>query len=98
MATYIMLGNYTEKGIGAIKDSPKRADAARELGKKFGVEMKTLYLCMGAYDLIAILEAPNTESVAKFILTLGAKGNVRTTTLEAFPEAQYRSIIGGLPA
>jgi uncharacterized protein with GYD domain len=98
MATYIMLGNYTEKGIGAIKDSPKRADAARELGKKFGVEMKTLYLCMGAYDLIAILEAPNTEAVAKFILTLGAKGNVRTTTVEAFPEAQYRSIIGALPA
>jgi uncharacterized protein with GYD domain len=97
MATYILLANYTEKGIGAIKDSPKRADAARELGKKVGVDMKTVYLCMGAYDLIAILEAPNTEAVAKFVLTLGSKGNVRTTTVEAFPEAQYRSIIASLP-
>lgn len=36
--------NWTEQGIRAIKDLPKRAKAARELAKKLGVEMKELYL------------------------------------------------------
>ena len=45
--------NWTEQGIHAIKDSPKRAKAARELAKKLGVEMKELYLTSGDSDLLA---------------------------------------------
>lgn len=96
MATYIILGNYTEQGIGKIKDSPKRLDAARDTAKKLGVTLKDFYLCMGAYDFVSIAEASSDESVAEFVLTLGARGFVRTTTLHAFPEAQYRKIIGAL--
>ena len=36
MSTYIVLVNYTDQGIRNIKDSPKRADAARKLAKTFG--------------------------------------------------------------
>ncbi len=59
--------------------------------------MTGLYLTMGAYDLIVILEAPSDEVVAKFVLTLGALGNVRTTTLKAFTEAEFGEIVAGLP-
>ncbi len=52
MSTYIMLINYTDQGIRNIKDSPKRADAARDLAKTFGAEMKDVYLTMGGYDLV----------------------------------------------
>jgi uncharacterized protein with GYD domain len=40
MATYILLVNWTDQGIKAIKDSPKRLDAGRALAKKFGCEVK----------------------------------------------------------
>jgi uncharacterized protein with GYD domain len=52
MSTYILLVNYTDQGIQNIKESPKRADAARKLAKTFGAEMKDLYLTMGGYDLV----------------------------------------------
>ena len=52
MSTYIMLINYTDQGIRNIKDSPKRADAARDLAKSCGAEMKDLYLTIGGYDLV----------------------------------------------
>jgi len=94
MATYVVLGNYTDKGIGAVKDSPKRLDATRDLGKGLGVTLKDLYLCMGAHDFVWIMESNSDENVAQFMLALGSRGNVRTTTMHAFSEAQYRKIIG----
>ena len=97
MATYISLVNYTDQGIRNVKDSPKRVDAAKKLLKTLGGELKDLYLAMGTYDLIIVLEAPNDEVMAKFALALASAGNVRTTTLKAFPEAEYRRIIAALP-
>ena len=97
MATYIMLINYTDQGIRNIKDSPRRADAARQALSDMGGEMKELYMTMGGYDLVVVAEAPSDDVMAKFALTVGSQGNVRTTTLKAFSEAEYRGIIESLP-
>ncbi len=97
MPTYISLANYTEQGIKSIKESPKRVDGVRVLAEKLGGRMGALYLTMGAYDLIAISEFPDGEAAAKFALTLGSMGNVRTTTLQAFGEEQFRDIVSHLP-
>lgn len=92
MPTYIALMSWTGKGIGAVKDSPSRLDWGRETFKKFGVEIKDTYLTMGQYDLVCIIEAPDDETFAKVMLTLGAQGNLKTETLKAFTEDQYRRI------
>ncbi len=97
MGTYIGLINYTDQGIRNVKDSPKRAEAARKTIRDMGGDMTGLFLTMGSYDLIAILEAPSDEVIAQFVMTLGAQGNVRTTTLKAFNETQFGEIIAGLP-
>ncbi len=97
MGTYILLANYTDQGIRNIKDSPKRAEAARKAIQDMGGDMTGLYLTMGTYDLIVILEAPSDEVVVKFVLALGTLGNVRTTTLKAFTEAEFGEIVAGLP-
>ena len=97
MPTYVSLINYTDQGIRNIKDSPKRLDAAKKLIKDMGGELKAVYLTMGSYDLVTVAEAPNDETVAKFVLTLAAAGNVRTVTLKAFPEAEYRKLVSTLP-
>ncbi len=97
MATYIILINYTDQGIRNIKDSPKRLDAAKKMLKSLGGEIKDFYLTMGGYDIAIVAEAPNDEVIAKFTLASGSLGNVRTTTLKAFPEPEYRKIIAALP-
>ncbi len=97
MPTYVSLINYTDQGIRNVKDSPKRLDAAKKLLKDMGGEMKAFYLTMGGYDIVTVAEAPNDETVAKFVLALASSGNVRTTTMKAFPEAEYRKLIAGLP-
>ena len=92
MPTYIALLSWTGKGVGAVKDSPSRLDAGREEFKKLGVSIKDTYLTMGQYDLVCIIEAPDDETYAAALLSLGAQGNVKTETLKAFNEDQYRKI------
>lgn len=97
MATYIILIDYTDQGIRNVKDSPNRLDAARQRAKDLGGELTQAYLTLGGHDLVAILELPDDEAVAKFGLSIGSFGNVRTTTLRAFAEDEYREIIASLP-
>lgn len=93
MNTYIVLGNYTDKGLAAIKNSPKRRAGIRTLLKKLGGKMKDFYLTLGGPDLVVVVELPNDETAARFALTVGSAGFVRTTTLKAFPEKDYQKII-----
>jgi uncharacterized protein with GYD domain len=96
MPHFVTLLRYTQQGIGKIKDSPKRLDAARKAAEKLGGKFDTWYLTMGKYDAVLTSEFPSDEAYAKFILSVGAMGNVSTQTLKAFTEAEYRKIIGGL--
>ena len=52
----------------------KAAEAARDLAKKLGVEVKHLYLTSGESDLVVFVETPNGDNVAKFALALGSLG------------------------
>jgi uncharacterized protein with GYD domain len=96
MSMYMLLCNYTEQAVRNMKDMPKRREAAREKAKKLGVEIKAAYLALGAHDLIIHVEAPDDEAIAKFVLSVAAMGNMRTTTVRCFPEAEFEKIIGGL--
>jgi uncharacterized protein with GYD domain len=96
MPTYISLLNYTEQGIKNIKESPARLDAARDLFATMGAQLKAFYLVSGRYDAVCIVEAPDGATLAKVMLTLGSKGNVRTETLQAFSEEEFRKITSGL--
>ena len=42
MPTFMVSMNFTDQGIRGIKDAPKRAQAASDLAKKLGVEVKHL--------------------------------------------------------
>ena len=96
MPTYVMLANWTEQGMRAINDGPKRVDAAKKSLEEMGGQFRSVYMTMGAYDLIMIYDAPDDAVAARFTLMLGKLGNVRTTSLKAFPEEAYRQIINTL--
>jgi uncharacterized protein with GYD domain len=97
MTTYIALINYTDQGIRNVKDSPRRLESARGALRDMGGDIKSFWMTMGEYDLVAVFEAPDDAVAARFMLILGGAGNVRTKTLKAFPEAAYRAIVASLP-
>jgi uncharacterized protein with GYD domain len=96
MTTYIMLINWTDRGARRADQAPQRLDAARAMLEDMAGSIRSVYLTMGGYDLVAIVEAPDDAVMARFTLQLGMLGNVRTQTLKAFPEKAYREIVASL--
>ena len=97
MPTFILTLSWTDQGIRGVKDAPKRSQAAKDLAKKLGVEVKQVYLTSGEHDLLIIVESPSGDNVAKFALTTGSLGNVRTRTARAWPETEFMKLISELP-
>jgi uncharacterized protein with GYD domain len=96
MATYIALSNFTDQGIRSVKDTTQRADAAKEAAGRFGAKMTQIYWTQGAYDIVAVIDAPDDESATTFALALGMAGNIRTQTLRAFSKDEMNGILAKL--
>ena len=97
MFTYIGLLNFTDKGIQSIKDSPKRAAAAQEAAKKFGVNLREVYWTMGEHDLVCVLEADSEAALTAFNLAIAMQGNVRSKSLRAFTASEMETVLAKLP-
>jgi uncharacterized protein with GYD domain len=97
MARYIILCNYTQKGVENIKQSPVRLDAAKKAFQGMGGELKEFYLVLGRYDMVVVADVPDDETAAKLALAIGSGGALRSETLRAFTEDEYRKIISALP-
>jgi uncharacterized protein with GYD domain len=97
MNTYIFLLNWRQPGIKGIKQAPGRLDEAKKTFKAFGGELKEFYMTMGRFDMVVVAEAPDDATCAKIALTIASVGDVRTETMRAFEEDDYRKIIAALP-
>lgn len=96
MATYIMLLNYTDQGIRNTKEAPQRIDAAKALLESMGGRFIAYYLTLGQFDTVIIAEAPDDETVAKYVMKVAGAGNITTTTMRAFDEAEATRIFQSL--
>jgi uncharacterized protein with GYD domain len=93
MSTYIVLASYTDQGIRNVKETTKRADAVREVAKKFGVTAREFYWTMGAHDVVVVFEAPDDASMTALGMTIGSAGNVRTQTMRAFSRDEMQAVL-----
>ncbi len=96
MATYLVLANFTDHGIQNVKDTAKRTEAYRALAKKHGCTVKESYWLMGQYDMAAIVEAPNDETMTTLSLSAASLGNVHGQTLRAFTACEIEPILSKL--
>ena len=93
MATYVILAKFTDQGIKTAKESPKRADAFKQMAKTFGVTVKDIFWTQGRYDIVAITEAPDELTGTALNLSLGGLGNIRTELLRAFSAEDMTKIV-----
>ena len=97
MPTYLCLLNWTKEGVEKVKDSPSRLDAGKKAFEATGCKINTVLLLMGQYDMAIVAEAPDDAAIARMTLALASKGSVRTETVRAFTEDEYRKIISSIP-
>jgi uncharacterized protein with GYD domain len=96
MPTYLIQAQWTDQGIRNVKESAKRLDVGKKKLKEMGGEIKAFYLTTGPYDMLAVVDVPNEAILAAHLLWLGSQGNLRTQTVKAFTEDEFRKIVGEL--
>jgi len=93
VSTYVLLLNYTEEGMRNIKYLPDHASAIRQAVEAGGGRMPLIYLVMGQYDLMAIIEAPSDEACASISLAVCSAGNLRSNTMKVFGEEDFDALV-----
>ncbi len=92
MPTYIVLMKLTDQGIRTVQDAPERIETSIKSLETLGGNINGFYATLGEYDYIACVDAPNEAIVMRFLLGLGAAGDVRTTTMKALARSEFEEI------
>ncbi|MEJ6846697.1 GYD domain-containing protein [Sinorhizobium fredii] len=93
MAHYVLLADFTDQGVKAVKDTVKRAEAFRQMAEKSGVTVQALFWTLGQYDVVVVAEAPDDNTATALSLSVASLGNVRTQTLKAFDAEEMKKIL-----
>ena len=98
MPTFICFLNWTDQGAKTAKDSGKRYQASKAMAEKLGGKLLSAYVTTGQYDVVATVDMPSGEAMAKFAMAISASGNARTTTVRAFPVEEFAKLAADVPA
>ena len=93
MMTYVVFATFTDQGVKNANNSPKRAEAFKQMAKTFGVTVKDIFWTQGRYDIVTVVEAPDELSATALNLSLSALGNIRTESLRAFSSEDMMKIV-----
>lgn len=93
MATFTVLGKFTDQGIRTVTETTHRAEAVEVAARKMGVTVKSIQWTLGEFDLVCQFEAPDAQTVTAFGLMIGMQGNVRTQTLPTFSRDEMNAIL-----
>ena len=97
MPTYVTLMKFTEQGSKDLKGAPRRIESAIKVWELMGGKLLAAYFLMGEYDYVAITESPSDETAVTASLAVCAREHVKTTTLRAFPIAEFAKLVNSLP-
>src|SRR5260370_9436066 len=93
MATYVTLYNFTDQGIKNIKDTVKRAEAAKKAGAAMGATVKEVLWTLGQYDISLITEAPAELAGGAPALTTLKQAHYRGQAPRAFTAGETPTIL-----
>lgn len=97
MQRFLATLKFTEQGIQHIKDTCRRTDAFKEAARQMGARVRDIYWTLGAFDGIAVIDAPDEETATAVMLYVGSKGNVQTQTTRAYSAGEMHEILSKLP-
>jgi uncharacterized protein with GYD domain len=72
---------------------PDRVTQITDLFEEMGGKILGIYLTMGHYDQVALLEAPDDETVARFAVLIAGRGNATSETLRCFSMDELRNLL-----
>ncbi|MGE4358123.1 MAG: GYD domain-containing protein [Candidatus Omnitrophota bacterium] len=92
MAKFLMLGKYTLEGIKGI--SKERTNKGVELIEKAGGKVEKMYVLLGEYDLVFLVDFPDNASAIKTSVELTKLTGIGFTTCPAISVEEFDKLVG----
>ena len=83
MAIYILLSRLSQQGVATLKSNPDRLREVNRDVEELGAKVLHQWALVGPYDFVNIVEAPDTATIARVSVALGARGSTKIQTLPA---------------
>ena len=96
MSDYVLLFQYTDRGIRNVVDTIKRAADAKQMASRFGVRIVGFLGTMGKYDGVMVAQAPSEDAIAAFSSSTSDTDDFKTKVLRAFQISEYDSVLSAL--
>jgi uncharacterized protein with GYD domain len=83
MPTYILLSRLTSQGVQTLKSNPDRLRQVNQDVEELGCRVLHQWATLGEFDFINVVEAPDTQTIARVSVALASRGSTRIETLPA---------------
>ena len=94
MPKYLALFSYSDSAMAAMIETPAdREPAVQRVLESVGARLETMYWMFGADDGMAVIEAPDSVTMAGISSAIRSTGTVRSETHELFSTADIRRIL-----
>jgi uncharacterized protein with GYD domain len=94
MPKYLALFSYSDAAMAAMIENPAdREPAVQQVLESVGARLETMYWMFGAHDGIAVVEAPDSLTMAAISAAIRSTGTVRSETHELFSTADVQHIL-----
>jgi uncharacterized protein with GYD domain len=93
MSKYFVQVGYTAEAWAAMSRGPQRVvERVQASAEALGGSIESLYFCFGDYDLMGVVDFPDSRGVAAWSMAVSSGGDVRafkTTTLLSIEEGLH---------
>jgi uncharacterized protein with GYD domain len=83
MPIYILLSRLSTQGVQTLKANPDRLREVNKDVEELGARVLYQWATLGEWDFVNVVEAPDTQTIARVSIALGARGSTRIETLPA---------------
>jgi uncharacterized protein with GYD domain len=94
MPLFLMFSTLTDEGRKTVRNNPERIEEVNREIENMGAYVIAQYACLGQYDFINLIEAPDNDAIARVSIELGARGTVQIMTLPAVPIQEFIEGVG----
>ena len=89
MPIYILLSSLSTQGVQTLKANPDRLREVNRDVEELGARVLHQWATLGVVDFVSVVEAPDTATVARVSVALGARGSTRIATLPALTVDEF---------
>jgi uncharacterized protein with GYD domain len=83
MPIYVLLSRLSQQGVATLKSNPDRLKEVNRDVEELGAKVLHQWATLGDFDFVNIVEAPDTATIARVSVALGARGSTKIQTLPA---------------